>query len=60
MLIIIKIKDTKDIIGLKEYIAMKLEDVVEIERIDVRKEGGGDLSLSVECSPKQSLTATHS
>ena len=60
MVIVITIKDTRDIIGLKEYIAMKLEDVVEIKRIDVYEEGGDDLSLNVECSPKPSLTATRS
>ena len=35
MLIIVKIKDTDNIIGLKEDIAMRLEGVVDIERIDV-------------------------
>lgn len=36
MYIIIKVKDTDNIIGLKEEIAMRLEDVVGIERIDVK------------------------
>jgi hypothetical protein len=35
MYIIIKTKDTDNIIGLKEDIAMRLEGVVGIERIDV-------------------------
>jgi hypothetical protein len=39
MYIIIKAKDTDNIIGLKEDIAMRLEGVVGIERIDVREEG---------------------
>ena len=40
MLIIIKIKDTDNIIGMKEYIAMRLEleGIADIERIDVREE----------------------
>lgn len=42
MFIIIKVKDTDNIIGLKEDIATRLEDVADIERIDVyedRKDG---------------------
>ena len=35
MLIIVKVKDTDNIIGLKEDIAMRLEGVADIERIDV-------------------------
>ena len=35
MFIIVKVKDTDNIIGLKEDIAMRLEGVVDIERIDV-------------------------
>ena len=35
MLIIVKVKDTENIIGLKEDIAMRLEGVADIERIDV-------------------------
>lgn len=35
MLIIVKAKDTDNIIGLKEDIAMRLEGVVDIERVDV-------------------------
>lgn len=35
MYIIIKTKGTDNIIGLKEDIAMRLEDVVGVERIDV-------------------------
>ena len=38
MYIIIKIKDTDNIIGVKETIAMRLEDIADIERIDVREE----------------------
>jgi hypothetical protein len=40
MYIIIKIKDTDNIIGLKEEIAMRLEGVVGVERIDVLGEEG--------------------
>ena len=39
MIIIIKTKDTDNIIGLKEDIAMRLEGIADIELIDVRKEG---------------------
>jgi hypothetical protein len=42
MLIIITTKDTDNIIGLKEEIAMRLEGVVGIERIDVREENNND------------------
>lgn len=35
MLIVIKVKDTDNIIGLKEDIAARLEDVTDIKRIDV-------------------------
>ena len=38
MYIIIKVKDTDNIIGLKEDIAMRLEGIADIERIDVREE----------------------
>ena len=38
MYIIIKIKSTDNIIGVKEDIAMRLEDIADIERIDVREE----------------------
>lgn len=41
MYIIIKVKDTDNIIGLKEDIAMRLEGIADIERIDVREEGDG-------------------
>jgi hypothetical protein len=40
MYIIIKVKDTDNIIGLKEDIAMRLEGIADIERIDVREEEG--------------------
>lgn len=36
MYIIIKVKNTDNIIGLKEDIAMRLEGIADIERIDVR------------------------
>lgn len=39
MLITIKIKDTENIIGLKEDISARLEGVAEIERIDVFENG---------------------
>ena len=42
MLIIIKTKDTDNIIGLKEDLATRLEDLVEIEHIDVRDEKEGN------------------
>jgi hypothetical protein len=38
MLIIVKVKDTDNIIGLKEDVAMRLEGVADIERIDVIEE----------------------
>ena len=38
MYILIKIKDTDNIIGVKEDIAMRLEGIADIERIDVREE----------------------
>ena len=38
MYIIIKTKDTDNIIGMKEDIAMRLEGIADIERIDVRNE----------------------
>ena len=38
MYILIKIKNTDNIIGVKEEIAMRLEDIADIERIDVREE----------------------
>lgn len=38
MYILIKIKDTDNIIGVKEDIAMRLEDIADIVRIDVREE----------------------
>ena len=41
MLIIIKATPTEDIIGLKEEIALRLEDVVGVEFIDVKEDGCG-------------------
>ena len=38
MKIIITVKDTDNIIGLKEDIAMRLEDLVDIVRIDVEED----------------------
>ena len=38
MFIIVKAENTKNIIGLKEEIAMRLEGVVDIEFVDVREE----------------------
>ena len=38
MLIILKAKDTDNIIGLKEEIAARLESVVDIEFIDIKEE----------------------
>jgi hypothetical protein len=37
MKIIITVKDTENIIGLKEAIAMRLEDLVGIVRIDIKE-----------------------
>lgn len=39
MLIVIKVKETENIIGLKEDIAARLEGVVGIERINVFENG---------------------
>lgn len=39
MLIVVKVKDTENIIGLKEDIAARLEGVVDIKRIDVFENG---------------------
>ena len=36
MILLIKVKDTDNVIGLKEDIAMRLEGVADIEMIDVR------------------------
>ena len=38
MYIIIKVRETDNVIGLKEDIAMRLEGIADIERIDVREE----------------------
>ena len=35
MIMVVKIKDTPNIIGVKEDIAARLEDICDIERIDV-------------------------
>ena len=39
MLIVVKVKDTDNIIGLKEDIAARLEDMVDVERINVFENG---------------------
>lgn len=39
MLLVIKIKETDNIIGLKEDISARLEDMVDIERIEVFANG---------------------
>ena len=38
MYIIIKVRETDNVIGLKEDIAMRLEHIADIERIDVRED----------------------
>ena len=40
MFVLIKVKDTENVIGLKEDIAMRLEGVADIERIEIIKNGG--------------------
>ena len=40
MLLLIKIKDTENVIGLKEDIAMRLEGVADIEHIEIIQNGG--------------------
>ncbi len=42
MLIIIKTKNTDNTIGLKEDIAMRLEEIADIVRIDVREDEEGE------------------
>lgn len=44
MTIIINAKETDDIIGLKEDISARLEDIVEIERIDVEEKDTKELT----------------
>lgn len=39
MLLLIKIKDTENVIGLKEDIAMRLEGVADIEHIEIIQNG---------------------
>ena len=41
MIIVIKCEETDNLIGLKEDVAMRLEDVADIIKIDVYAEGGG-------------------
>ena len=41
MYIIIKANPTEDIIGLKEEIALRLEDIVNVELIDVKEDQDG-------------------
>jgi len=38
VLVVLKVKGTDNIIGLKEDIAARLEDVADIERIDIYEE----------------------
>lgn len=38
MLVVVKVKDTEEIIGLKEDIAARLEGMADIERIDIYEE----------------------
>lgn len=38
MLVILRVKETDNLIGLKEDIAARLEDVADIERIDIYEE----------------------
>ena len=42
MILKIKIKETDNVIGLKEEIVSRLEGIVEIVRIDVESEGEKD------------------
>lgn len=35
MILVVKIKDTDNIIGVKEDIASRIEDIADVERIDV-------------------------
>ena len=53
MYIIIKTKDTDNIIGLKEEIAMRLEGVVGVERIDVLGEEARKVWQNAGCSQRQ-------
>lgn len=54
MILLIKVKDTDNVIGLKEDIAMRLEGVANIERIDVNADVAevrhGEWFLLDECS----------
>ena len=45
MIVLIKVKDTDNIIGLKEDIAMRIEGVADIEHIESIQNGG---SIHVE------------
>lgn len=53
MLLLIKVKDTDNVIGLKEDIAMRLEGVADIERIDVNADVAevrhGEWSMDYDC-----------
>ena len=52
MYIIIKTRDTDNIIGMKEDIAMKLEGIADIEIIDVREgeeDGSNRIGLRGVC-----------
>lgn len=39
MLIVVKVKNTENIIGLKEDIVARLEDVADVERVNVFENG---------------------
>jgi hypothetical protein len=39
MKIIITVKNTDNIIGVKEAVAMRLEDMIDVVRIDVEEDG---------------------
>lgn len=46
MIIIVQIKETENIIGLKEDIAARLENIVDIERIDVF--GNNEIQIKIK------------
>ena len=51
MLIILKVKNTNNIIGLKEDITAKLEEVADVERIDVYDDG--DIVIQAKMKEKK-------
>jgi hypothetical protein len=38
MILIVKVKDTDNIIGLKEDIVSRIEDIVDVVRVDVEED----------------------